>query len=136
MADTKRLIAEVAAKNGIRLDSDDPAFALVTLNELVLEGAALRVVEKIQAANRDFERTAEQLQIRAGSILAKEITGAMAAAKSDFANNVEEASAKAMEKLTRLQQFGQKFAVHWIIAGVLAALILFGLGVLLGTRLG
>ena len=33
----ERLIAEVAARNGIRIDPADPAFALVTFVELVLE---------------------------------------------------------------------------------------------------
>ena len=33
MIDQKQLIGQVAAKNGIRLEPDDPAFALVTLNE-------------------------------------------------------------------------------------------------------
>jgi hypothetical protein len=136
MADTKHLIAEVAARNGIRLDSDDPAFCLVTLNELVLEGTARRVVENLQGASREFERTAEQIQFRAGSILAKEIRGATADARAEFAANVDAASARAMEKLTRLHQFHRKFAIHWIIAGVIAALVLFGLGVFLGTRLG
>ena len=135
MVDTKHLIAEVAARNGIRLDSDDPAFCLVTLNELVLEGTARRVVENLQAVSRDFERTAEQIQVRAGSMLAREIRGAMADARSEFVDNVDDASARSMEKLTRLHQFHRKFAIHWIVVGVIAALALFGLGVLLGTRL-
>ncbi len=35
---TARLIGEVASRYGIRLDPDDPAFALVALNELALGG--------------------------------------------------------------------------------------------------
>jgi hypothetical protein len=37
--DTKALIGEVAARHGVTLKPDDPAFALVTLNHLVLEQA-------------------------------------------------------------------------------------------------
>lgn len=40
MIDQKQLIGQVAAKNGIRLEPDDPAFALVTLNEAVLQHTA------------------------------------------------------------------------------------------------
>ena len=43
MLDTKRLIAEVVARNGIRIDPDDPAFALVTLVQLVLEESSRQI---------------------------------------------------------------------------------------------
>ena len=38
--DVHELIGKVAEQNGIRLDHDDPAFALVTLNEIVLKATA------------------------------------------------------------------------------------------------
>ena len=37
MPDIQRLIAEVSARHRIRVEPDDPALALVTLNQLVLE---------------------------------------------------------------------------------------------------
>ena len=135
MIDTKRFIAEVAAKNGIRIDSDDPALCLMTLNELVLEETVRKAVEDIRVANREFEKAAEQLQVRAGSILAEKITGALAEARSEFAHSVDEASAKALEKLNRLHQFHSRLAVHWLAAGLLSALVILGFGVLLGMTL-
>jgi hypothetical protein len=38
--DTKRMISEVAAENGIRVEPGDPLFALVTVNRMVFEEAA------------------------------------------------------------------------------------------------
>ena len=38
--DVERLLAEALTKHGIRLDPNDPAVVLVTLNRLVLEDAA------------------------------------------------------------------------------------------------
>ena len=53
MLDTKRLIAEVAARNGIRVDPDDPAFALVTLVQLVLEESSRQITDDMRASIAD-----------------------------------------------------------------------------------
>ncbi|MBX6329770.1 MAG: hypothetical protein IRY89_14470 [Pseudolabrys sp.] len=60
--DVEKLIGEVAARNGIRIEPDDPAFALVTLNQLVLEDAVKILVREIHAATADFESAAERVQ--------------------------------------------------------------------------
>jgi hypothetical protein len=73
MPDVKRLIAEVAARNGIRIDADDPAFCLVTLNQLVLEDAGQKIVEEIEAATRQFLGAVQQIEGRAGVIVAREL---------------------------------------------------------------
>ena len=39
MFDVKQLIGEVAAQNGIRVEPNDPLFALVTMNKIVLDQA-------------------------------------------------------------------------------------------------
>ena len=49
MQDVKRLISEVAAQNGIRVEPDDPLFALVTINRIVLEEATQKLQDQIQA---------------------------------------------------------------------------------------
>src|SRR5215831_5027552 len=54
MIDGRRLIAEVAARNGIRVEPDDPAFALVTLNQLVLEDFVTRMDERIRLGIAEF----------------------------------------------------------------------------------
>src|SRR5437870_1321765 len=77
MADVKRLIAEVAARNGIRLDSDDPAFCLVTLNQLVLEEAGQKVAEEIRTATKHFEDAAGKVEGRVGVILGRELREAL-----------------------------------------------------------
>ena len=57
MIDQKRLIGEVAAKNGIRLEPDDPAFALVTLNETVLQDASAALTQEIRAVSSELCRS-------------------------------------------------------------------------------
>ncbi len=78
--DVEKLIGEVAARNGIRIEPDDPAFALVTLNQLVLEETVRRLVSEIRAATTDFESAVERVQSRAGAIFARETISQQAAA--------------------------------------------------------
>lgn len=68
-----RLIAEVAARHGILLKKDDAAFALVTLNQLVLESAIADLVAQMHAATAEFEAAMERVQSRAGAAIAKDI---------------------------------------------------------------
>ena len=48
--DPKRIIAEIAARHGIKLDAKDPMMAVVTLNELALVQFMTPMVERIEAA--------------------------------------------------------------------------------------
>ena len=73
MLDTKRLIAEVAARNGIRVDPDDPAFALVTLVQLVLEESSRQITDDMRASIAEFERSVQRVETRAGKALAERV---------------------------------------------------------------
>lgn len=68
-----RLIAEVAARHGVLLKRDDAAFALVTLNQLVLEDGIKKLAVEIRAATAEFESAFERVQARAGASLAKDL---------------------------------------------------------------
>ncbi len=65
--DTDRLLTEALKRHGIRLDPDDPAVVLVTLNRLVLEDVAKSVTADIGRATREFEAAAARLQGKIGS---------------------------------------------------------------------
>src|SRR5262249_15242523 len=82
MPDVKRLIAEVAARNGIRIEPDDPAFCLVTLNQLVLEEAGQRVAEEIREATKDFQTSLTKVEARVGIILARALKEALTSVRS------------------------------------------------------
>jgi len=84
MLEPKQLIAEVAARNGIRVDEDDPAFCLVTMNQLVLEEAAREIADDIRAATENFERAAEEVQRRAGMALAQAQRDMLASVRSEL----------------------------------------------------
>jgi hypothetical protein len=59
--DRKRVIGEVAARHGVRLEKDDPAFILVTIAELTLKDAQQEFLAasslQIQAFEKALDRT-------------------------------------------------------------------------------
>lgn len=59
--DVNRVIGEVAARHGVRLDPDDPALVLVTVAEIMLEEAReefLRSARAVTAGLSQAERAA------------------------------------------------------------------------------
>jgi hypothetical protein len=73
MPDVKRLIAEVASRNGIRIDPDDPAFCLVTLNQLILEEAGEKLAAEVRTATKEFEDAVHRVEGRVGVILGRQL---------------------------------------------------------------
>ena len=71
-ADARALAAKVFERHGIRIGEDDPAFALVTLNELILRklmGELLEQVDQhIKAGLVDFTLTMQRVEGRAGKV--------------------------------------------------------------------
>jgi hypothetical protein len=134
--DLKRLAAEVSVQHGIRVDPDDPLMAVVTLNRLVFEQAIAQVLERVQAAVREFEAAGERVQVRAGGVLAQEVRDCGAAMRQE--------AAKAIEDFRRAGTKTQKDAAgvlstggghKWLVLGLALALSLFGLGIWVGARL-
>lgn len=75
--DTKRIIGEVAARHGVRLDEDDPALVLVTISELMLREAREEFVESVRQATAEFVEAADQVQKRAGAEFARQVQDAV-----------------------------------------------------------
>jgi hypothetical protein len=71
----ERLLAEVVAKHGIRLDPDDPAVVVVTLNRLVLEETARSMAADVRRAIGEFEVAASRVQGKLGEAVAKSLKG-------------------------------------------------------------
>jgi hypothetical protein len=69
--DIDRLIAAIAAKHHVLLKPDDAAFALVTLNQLVLEDSIKELAGHIRTATTEFVSSFERVQEHAGAALAK-----------------------------------------------------------------
>ncbi len=58
--DREALIAEVAKRHKILLDPDDPAFALITINEIVLSRAIAIVEAKLEGMEQRLAQISEK----------------------------------------------------------------------------
>ena len=101
--DRETLIAEVAKRHKILLDPDDPAFALITLNEIVLS----RAIAIVEARLKEMEpRLAEISQKQAET--AKAIGEAIITGGAAYvAERLKDASGDLVEKIQTRADLGQ-----------------------------
>jgi hypothetical protein len=116
--DLKRLAAEVSAQHGIRIDADDPAMAVVTMNRIVFERSVAQVLERMDAATRSFDEATERLQTRVGGLVAREVRECTQALRKD------------------LNGIGGRVGSRWdllsVVVGMALACGIFALGVMAG----
>jgi hypothetical protein len=135
MIDVHRLIGEVAARDGIRVEPGDPAFALVTLNQLVLEDAVARIGEHIRAGIAEFNQAVQKTENRAGKLLAEEVKEAAAEIREELQRDIEAARVNALEILYDVhRKHSRAIFLRWAVAGVSAAAAVFASGVWAGTH--
>ena len=135
MLDVKRLIGEVAARNGIRVESWDPAFALVTLNELVLEEIARRLTQEVHSGISEFTDAVHKTETHAGKILAQNVKTATAEFRREMQRDIEDARLKAIEIAMEVHRAHSRPAIiRWGAAGLITGLALFGSGLWIGAR--
>jgi hypothetical protein len=134
--DVQHIIGAVAARHGILLKPDDAAFALVTINQLVLEEVMAELLERVQHAMADFDQAAARVQTRAGSLLASEVKDVTGAIRTALASDVARAGERARELVVEVHQAHSRAALEkWVALGVVCSLLLFVFGVLVGKLL-
>src|SRR5215467_2941896 len=104
MLDTKRLIAEVAARNGIRIDPDDPAFALVTLVQLVLEESSRQISDDVRASIAEFECSVQKVETRAGRMLAERVKEAATEFSDQLRLKLDQSAPNSADRATTVQE--------------------------------
>ncbi|HEX4167242.1 MAG TPA: hypothetical protein VHZ55_17390 [Bryobacteraceae bacterium] len=129
MLDVPRLIGEVTARHGIRLEPNDPAFALVTLNQLILEETATRLTENVSSILTQFSGSLNKTERRVGAILAQDLKSAITEIRSHLRIEPEAQSRNILVPPTLLKtvEYG------WAALGLLAAMLIFGIGIAVGT---
>lgn len=135
--DAKKLTAQVAARHGLLIREDDPAMALVTMNEIVLE----QVLENAQVGLRGILSEAEKGQKRwqqeAAVWVQEEIGRAGSALRVQLLRDIDAGRLQAKELVVQLAQLYSRSAVRtWVALGIVSALILLLIGVGLGFELG
>lgn len=74
--DINRLMAEAVARHGVKLDANDPAVVIVTLNRLMLEEAVRGVADEVRRAAKEFDAAGERMQKGVGVAVAREVARA------------------------------------------------------------
>jgi hypothetical protein len=136
MQDVKRLISEVAAQNGIRVEPDDPLFALVTINRIVLEEAAQKLDDRMQARIVAYDASMDKAEMRAGKMLAQMVKASAEQMRQVLQDDINFAGLKAREFVHLVNEAHRRPAlIRWSAVGIIGGLMLFGSGVWVGTML-
>jgi hypothetical protein len=133
--DIKTLIGEVAARHGVTLRPDDPAFVLVTVNQLVLEQAIAALVQRAQEMMTEFDRSAGRVQARAGRALAGEVRHASAEIRQRLRHEIAEAITTIHSPPLPRQSAPlapNTIDYRWLSVGAIAGSVLILIGILIG----
>jgi hypothetical protein len=131
--DRKRLIGEMASRYGIRLDDNDPALAIISLNQLVLEETIHGICEQLRTRIAEFETSAQKMEIRAGTVLAQQVKESAADLRRELHADVHAASLKSRELLHQIHEAHRRpVLLRWAAIGVICGFILFLCGVWVG----
>jgi hypothetical protein len=130
----QRLIAEVAAQHGFLLKPDDAAFALVTMNRLVLEESLEAIRSRVAADLAQFQASAQWAHKRAESAIEEEVRRSTAALRDEIQRDINTARLRAVEIVQEVKTAYQKpMSNQKFTIVVLAALLLLLCGIWLGT---
>jgi CHASE3 domain sensor protein len=131
--DVQRLIAEVAARHKLLLRPDDAAFAIVTMNRLVLEESLETVHTRIIEELSTFENAAQKVQTRAGVALAADVRQAAAAIRAEIQQDVETARLQATKLVQQVDAtYRRPLSAQRFTIMALAGLLLFFCGACAG----
>ena len=135
--DVKRLTAEVAARHGLLIREDDPAMALVTMSEIVLEQVLERAETRLRVVVAEAETRQKRLQQEALAWVQEEIGHAGGALRAQVLRDIDSGRLQARELVIQLSQVYSRSAVRrWVAIGIVSGLILVVIGVGLGFELG
>ena len=132
--DIHRLIAEVAARHNLFLKPSDPAIALVTMNQLILDAAVEAVNEQIRVTIAEFQASIQKAEKRAGTMLAQSVKESTLQMQQGLRSDIHVAGLKAREIVHLVNEAHRRPAlIRWSALGIAAGVFLFGGGFWLGT---
>jgi hypothetical protein len=130
----KQLSGQIAARYGIRIDENDPAFVVVSLSQHALAEASTELVKSIETSLKESEAVVERTQTRAGKYLGAECREQVGAIRSQLQGDIFAAGSRARELVEQVQRVNTRAnRIRWISVGAFSALLLFGTGVWVGA---
>jgi hypothetical protein len=135
--DAKKLTGEVAARHGLLIREDDPAMALVTMSEIVLEQVLEKAETRLRGVLAEAETGQKRLQQEALVWVQEEIGHAGGALRVQLLRDIDAGRLQARELVVQLSQVYSRSAVRrWVAMGIVSGLVLLLIGVVLGLGLG
>ena len=136
MPDVKQLISEVAAENGILIEPNDPLFALVTMNRLVLDEAARKLQDNVKAQMDQFHTNVQKAERLGGNMLGQVVKEAAEKMREGLKSDIQIAGLRATEFVNMVHEAHRRPTLARCCAlGLMAAVLLFGCGLWLGLVL-
>jgi hypothetical protein len=124
----KELLSEIAKRYGFRLDSDDPAIAIVSLNQLVLERSTQELCDRVSTAIGNIDSTAKKAETRAVAYIAQEVKQCVSTIGAELQKDIDTARLKARETVEELNSAHREEAMEkWVTVGIIGAVILIAL---------
>jgi len=133
--DRQELIGLIAERNGIRVEKDDPVFAVATICQAYLEQAGRQIEASVRERLAEFEIAVAKVQTRAGQLVAAEFNDRVASIRSELQKDIVLAGAKANEIVYRAEQANRHpVMLRWAVLGTVVSLTLLALGLWIGAR--
>ena len=132
-SDARALAAKVFERHGITLREDDPAFALVTLNELTLRkaiGELLQQVDQhINVALAEFQVTMQRVEGHACKVLAHQVKESANALKGTLRDEIASAQFGAQGMVQEIQKtFRVATLARWCAVAAVVVVVAFACG--------
>jgi hypothetical protein len=128
--DVRRVIAEVAQKQGVLLEEGDPLFVALEAHAVVLQEVAARLLSEIEDASKHL-KTAVPGQVDAA--MKASLETAAKAVRQGIDSDIQGASLKARAIVDSVYRSQSRRAMWmWIAVGLLAGSLLFGAGIVVG----
>ena len=133
MFNVERMIAVVAAEHRFILKPDDAAFALVTMNRLVLEESLEAIRAVVNQDLAQFKETAQWAHSRAQSAIEEEVRRSSRAIREELQGDLNSARLRAGEIVQEVKETYEKpMARMDLIIMILEAVFLFIIAFVMG----
>ena len=135
--DAKKLSGEVAARHGLLIREDDPAMALVTMSEIVLEQVLSEAELRLRGLLSEAEKGQKRSQQETLVWVQEEMGRAGSALRAHLQRDIDAGRLQARELVVQLSRVYARSAVRrWVALGIVSGLLLVLIGVGLGLELG
>ncbi len=133
MLDKDQIVAEIAKRNGIRIEDGDPIFAVVTATQVGLEESVRELQNEFRTMIAEFEANVQTVERHAGKVLAKEVKQCASEIRAELRKDIDSAGLKARELVQRIHDAHQRpNMIMWASIGLLRAIALLCSGIWFG----